>query len=157
VSDSEKIAADFHRCPAAECLRQIVEGADFDTPHGLMRTISPAMSVAIAPGAPYSIATNVAHAQLWQGLWLCRLNGEPQPKVVPGRDFPVVTEGEWADLRRIFCDGLKEAHEIAQRDPFVHGAKSDAAAIQTLFKIANHGAYHLGQVKLLKRLLKASS
>ncbi|AIE86817.1 DinB family protein [Fimbriimonas ginsengisoli] len=139
---------------AAEALRQIIEGHDFATPAGLLKSIKAETAVAIAPGAPYSIATNVAHAEIWQAAWLCRLRGEPLPKIVMGQDFPEVSAKEWPGVRRAFVDGLVEAHAIASRDPFTHGAKDDVIAIRTLFKIANHGAYHLGQIALLKRLLK---
>ena len=137
----------------AEALRQIVDGDDFSTPSGLLRTIKPEMAAVVPPGCPYSIGTNVKHAALWQSLWLCRLRGEKQPKLVVGKDFPEVAAAEWPEVRREFVEGLEEALAIARREPFTHGAKSDDLAIRTLLKIANHGAYHLGQVQLLKRIL----
>lgn len=139
---------------AAEAIRQVVEGHDFSSPRGLLNSIKADTAVKIPPGAPYSIATNVAHTLIWQDIWMCRLRGDKLPKVVMGQDFPQVSAEEWPDIRKRFCDGLDEAHEIAHREPFTHGAKSDELAIQTLFKIANHGSYHIGQVQLLKRLLK---
>jgi hypothetical protein len=138
----------------AEALRQVVEGDDFATPRGLLRTIKAETAVAVPTGAPYSIATNVAHAQIWQELWLCRLRGEPLPKIVMGQDFPEVSAKEWPDIRKAFVEGMEEAYAIACRDPFVHGAKDDETAIRTLLKISNHGAYHIGQVALLKRMLR---
>lgn len=130
----------------AESLRQIIEGHDFTTPAGLLRSIKPAMAIEIPPGCPYSIATNVKHALLWQDVWLAKLRGENPPKVVMGQDFPEVTEAEWPAVRKAFVEGLNEALEIAT-------GENDAAAITNLYKIGNHGAYHLGQVQLLKRIL----
>lgn len=145
------------RAPAAaEALRQIIEGDDFSTPAGLLRSIRAEMAVAVVPGSPYSIATNVEHARIWQDLWLCRLRGEKIPRVDYGKDFPEVAPKEWPKIRSAFIEGLSEAHAIACRAPFEHGAADDATAIRTLLKIANHGAYHIGQVVLLKRLLRGS-
>ncbi|MGV3616574.1 MAG: DinB family protein [Fimbriimonas sp.] len=140
------------RADVAETLRQVVEGDDFSSPGGLLRSIKASVAVVVPPGCPYSIATNVKHALLWQDLWLCRLRGERLPQVIPGKDFPEVTEAEWPEVRRRFVEGLDEALAIARRDPFTHGAKDDDLAVRTLLKIANHGAYHLGQVQLLKRM-----
>lgn len=141
----------------AEALRQVIEGDDFASPRGLLRSIKAETAVIVPLGAPYSIATNVAHAKIWQEAWLCRLRGVQLPKIVMGQDFPEVSEKEWADVRKEFCDGLDQAYEIAQRDPFTHFAKDDEAAVRTLLRIAAHGAYHVGQVALLKRMITASN
>ena len=70
-----------------------------------------------------------------------------------GQDFPIIDKKDWPTIRSKFCDGLDEALDIARREPLTHACKSDDKAIETLFRIANHGAYHIGQVALLKRLL----
>jgi len=44
--------------------------------------------------------------------------------------------------------------DIAASEPFEHRMKSDAEAIHMLVQIAVHGAYHLGQINLLKRELR---
>ena len=130
----------------SESLRQILEGEDFSPPAELLRPINAVTAVQIPPRCPYSIATNVKHALLWQDLWLAKLRGEKPPTVVAGQDFPEVAEAEWPEVRKAFVDGLNEALEIAKGD-------NDEAAIKTLYKIGNHGAYHLGQIQLLKRIL----
>lgn len=131
---------------AAEALRQLVEGDDFTTPAGLLRSIKAEMAVAVPPGCPYSIATNVKYAAIWQSYWLARLRGEKAPKIVMGQDFPLVAGNEWPEVRREFVTGLDEALEIAR-------GEADETTLKTLFKIVNHGAYHLGQIQLLKRIL----
>jgi len=73
-----------------------------------------------------------------------------------GQDFPEVSAADWPRIRKAFIDGMQEAYEIASREPFAHGASSDDKANETLFKIANHGSYHLGQVQLLKRMIKGA-
>ena len=70
---------------AAEALRQVAEGADFASPRGLLKSIKAETAVIVPAGAPYSIATNVKHADIWQQAWLNRLRGEPLPKIIMGR------------------------------------------------------------------------
>ena len=134
--------------PLVEVLRQVVEGQDFSTPAGLLRSIRPEIAVAIPEGAPYSIATNVQHARIWQDYWLAGVRGERRPKIVMGQDFPTVGASEWPEVRRSFVLGLDEAYALAQGQVGEREAKM-------LLQIAVHGAYHLGQVQLLKRLLKS--
>lgn len=134
----------------AECLRQIIEGEDFTTPAGLLRSIKAELAVQVPAGCPYSIATNVKHTLLWQDLWLAKLRGETPPKVVMGEDFPDVTADEWPAIRKALVDGLNEALEIAK-------GENDEARIKILYKIGNHGAYHLGQIQLLKRIITGAA
>ena len=129
---------------AWEALNQLIEGRDFDPPGRLLSTVKPDAAVRIPPGAPYSIATNVAHADIWQCVWLAQVEGLPSLKPFP--DFPSVTASEWPSVRARFLTNLARARELASTDP---GVKDEA----TLLRIAVHGAYHLGQVKLLKRML----
>jgi hypothetical protein len=132
----------------AEALRQLVEGEDFSTPREMLETIEPGMAATVPPGCPYSIATNVMHALLWQDLWVARLRGEAGTAPEPDQDFPAVTEAEWPAVRARFVDGLEEALALARSDSFAPEPQG-----KILFQIVNHGAYHLGQVQLLKRIL----
>ena len=135
-----------------EALRQVVEGDDFDTPSATLKTVKAADAVKVLPGMPYSLATNVAHADIWNRLWLARLEGNP--KFNPFPDFPEVHEEDWPGIRTAFVDNLNRAYEIACSEPFVHHCKDDPSAKKTLLKVALHSAYHLGQMRLLKRALK---
>ena len=137
--------------PVVEALRQVVQGADFTPPAELLRTVKPAQAVAIAPGSPYSIATNVAHADIWNRLWLARLSGEKRFNPFP--DFPVVAETDWPSVRDRFVGNLVAAQDIAEARS-KHSMKSDEAAAKVLLQIAVHTAYHLGQVRLLKRFMR---
>lgn len=140
--------------PVAEALRQVVEGADFTPPEELLRTVKPAQAVAMVPGSPYSIATNVAHADIWNRLWLARLRGEK--KFNPFPDFPSISEADWPSVRDRFVENLVAAQGVAEAKS-KHAMKSDEAAAKVLLQIAVHTAYHLGQVRLLKRLLRGKS
>ena len=138
-----------------EALRQVVEGDDFESAKSLLKTVKAADAVKVLRGMPYSLATNVAHADIWNRLWLARLEGKP--KFNPFPDFPAVDEKDWPAVRAAFVDNLNRAHEIASAEPFVHKCKSDESARKILLKIAVHSAYHLGQIKLLKRALRGSA
>jgi len=136
-----------------EALRQVLEGADFESPATLLKSVKPNQAAAIANGLPYSIATNVAHADIWNRLWLARLEGKP--KFNPFPDFPLIDEKDWPKLSKQFVANVERAYKIACAEPFKHKCKSDDVAQKTLLKIAVHTAYHLGQIKLLKRALRS--
>ncbi len=137
-----------------ELLRQVWEGTDFASPTKLLSPVTARSAVQVLPGCPYSIATNVTHADIWQRLWLARLVG--QPKFNPFPDFPVVGPKDWPVVRASFLVNFEKAVAIANAEPFLHSAASDQIARKLLTKIAVHNAYHLGQVALLKRLLRAA-
>jgi len=136
----------------AEAMRQMFEGADFTDPEKLVRRISAETACRKPEGFPYSLATNVYHCDIWNRVWLARVKG--LPKVNPFPDFLVVEPGEWPQVRDSFVDGVREAYQIASAEPFVHSHRTDEAAKKLLLKIAVHTAYHLGQINLLKRMLR---
>jgi len=131
---------------------QLCNGADFDSPEKLLRTVSAEKAAQIPTGSPYSIATNVAHAEIWQRIWLTSLANTPRPNPFP--DFPIIEPNDWPNVRQSFLAGLEQARQIATTEPLAHKMKSDDQAIAALSRIALHAAYHLGQVKLLKRQLR---
>jgi len=139
---------------AREVLRQLWEGDDFTPPVKLLSNISAPAAVTLLPNTPYSIATNVAHADIWQRLWLCRLQGKP--KFNPFPDFPVVEAADWASVRESFLENFQLALNLARAEPCVALAKSHDMATKLFIKIAVHNAYHVGQVALLKRILRSS-
>lgn len=135
-------------------MRQAWEGADFTAPSQMLKAVKPLDAVRLLPGAPYSIATNVAHADIWQRLWLARLEGKP--KFNPFPDFPAVEAQNWEAVRSSFLSNFERAYAIAASEPFTHAATDDDAARKLLLKITVHNVYHIGQVALLKRLMRAA-
>lgn len=134
-----------------EALRQVVQGEDFQPASQLLKTVRAADATKRLPGMPYSLATNVEHADIWNRLWLGQLEGKKRFNPFP--DFPVVDESEWSRTRDQFLANLERAYEIACAEPFEHRCRSDASAVKVLLKIAVHSAYHVGQMRLLKRAL----
>jgi len=138
-----------------EAMRQMLTGADFTDPTKLLSNVSSRAACARLDGVPYSIASNTRHTDIWNLVLLARLKG--LPKVNPYPDFPVIAESDWPQVRRDFLANLEEAMQIASAEPFVHRCQSDEAARKLLLRIAIHSTYHMGQINLLKRMLRAKN
>ncbi|MBV6491291.1 MAG: hypothetical protein KJZ62_01085 [Fimbriimonadaceae bacterium] len=138
--------------------QQILEGWDIPTPQGLLR-IKQEDAAKQLPAHPYSALKNLAHAVFWQDLWLGQLAGQPRPpsEFVWQNDFRDPDPSEWPTLRRRFVEGLQEARRYCQADPPALGCDSEEKAVDLLLRIAIHASYHMGQLNLLKRALRASN
>ncbi len=135
-----------------EAIRQVLEGTDFDPADKVLGNLTPEQATTKLPGWPYSIATNLAHTDHWQRIWLARLEGTKRPKSFP--DFPEISPEDWPEVRDQFLANFERTMAIAKAEPFEHQMKSDKVAVKILLEIAIHNAYHIGQMKLLKRLLR---
>lgn len=95
----------------------------------------------------------MAHAVLWQEFWLNKLNGGRKKSSMKEwkDDFRKPAPEELEDLKSRFVSGLRQAADIAASGPFAHKCTDDIDAIDTLLRIAVHGAYHMGQLNLIKR------
>lgn len=136
-----------------ELFTHIIEGYDIPTPAGLLK-VSVERASAVREAAPYSLLTNLAHAVYWQNLWLDRLHGRPVPPTIEiwKNDWKEPNPREFKRLRQEFLEGLETARKIAAAEPFEHSMETDSKALYRLLQIAVHGAYHMGQMNLLKRL-----
>ncbi len=132
--------------PLAQVFDHILEGYDIPKPEGMLK-ISEDQAFAELPPIPYSFATNLQHAVLWQRFWLQKLAGGRKKSGMEEwkNDFRIPDRSELKDLKREFVDGLALARSIAATEP------TDPEVIDTLVRIAVHGAYHLGQMNLMKR------
>jgi len=137
-----------------EMFDHILEGYDIPTPDGMLKVKREDAAKDIDK-SPYSLLTNLAHATLWQRFWLQKLHGGKKKSTMAEwkQDFRVPDPEEWEGLRREFLEGLKETREIARSGQ--HKCTDDAEATATLLRIAVHGAYHCGQMNLLKRMIRA--
>ncbi len=141
----------------AEALRQVIEGMDFVPAKRLVNTKAD-LAVQKPTDFPYSIATNIWHCDYWNRLWLARLQGVKRPtKNIWADDWQEPTASEWKEVADRFVSNLIEAGKIASAEPFHHAMKTDEAAIKVLNQIAIHTAYHVGQVALMKRILRKVS
>ena len=131
---------------AERALRQLIEGADFSAPESVLKVSAKAATVRI-PGAGYTIAEYVAHADFWNETWLAKLKGSERPAMDPKRwDWPEVDSRAWPAVRNAFLNRLNDALGESLRDNLGEEERD------LLLRIAVHSSYHLGQVVLLKRL-----
>lgn len=136
----------------AHVFDQILQGFDIPTPEQAIKITQSKAAEQVSP-LPYSFLTNLAHAALWQDLWLGALAGGRAKSTMQEwkNDFRIPDPSEFESLKERFIEGFRKAREIAASEPFTHKAESDALAKELLTRIAVHGAYHLGQMNLLRR------
>jgi uncharacterized damage-inducible protein DinB len=134
----------------------ILEGREFPTPMQAMNLKSTS-AAETKPGVPYSAATNLVHAVLWQDFWLKRLDTGKrgsESAIWFADSWKPASDEAWEGLRKRLVAGLVEARRIAASEPFDHRMDSDDAAAETLLRIALHTSYHLGQLNLLRRIAR---
>ncbi|MFY9234928.1 MAG: hypothetical protein WAO58_10785 [Fimbriimonadaceae bacterium] len=140
------------RSAVIELYRQIWEGEDIPPPASLLRNIKLETAVLKLPRMPYSILTNLEHADFWQRIWLDKLKGMRAESFM--KDWRVPADTEWKAVKASFLQNFQSAMRLAASEPFEHKMKSDEVAVKTLLQLAIHSSYHLGQVNLLKRELR---
>ena len=129
----------------ADLYDQLASGVDIPAPKPLLSRIRPEDAARVLPGMPYSLLTNLKHMHFWQDLWLNKIKGGPRPTFLD--DWKVPDASEFPALRAAFLKGFDEACALAHSKPSPEAAKD-------LVAIAIHNAYHLGQIKLIKRTLR---
>jgi hypothetical protein len=132
--------------PLQEATFQVAEPIDFDSLADILRDVSAADACRVLPGVPYSIATNLRHAAIWQAQWLTFCRGEAKLPPV-GDDWPQVDPSQWDAVRDEFLAGLREAVVLSNQSNLHPDIQ------RRLLKLAIHGAYHIGQIQLLVRML----
>lgn len=140
---------------AAEALRQLRDGMDFQVPAKVLSRIPASQACLTLPEFGYSLATYVLHTDFWQVVWLNRLTGKRAPSLT--KDWQVAREEDWPTIRTDFLAHMDEAIALAEAHPFKHAMKTDDRAVITLLQIAMHNTYHVGQFVLLKRALRQAS
>lgn len=136
-----------HHDALADLYRQLASGVDIPAPKQLLSRVKPEDAARVLPTMPYSLLTNLKHMHFWQDLWLNKIKGGPRPTFL--EDWKVPDASEFPALRDAFLKGFEEACALANANPSPEAAKD-------LVAIAIHDAYHLGQIKLIKRALRAS-
>jgi uncharacterized damage-inducible protein DinB len=135
----------------AEAVRQMSEGEDFFNADDLTRDISPESACKVPTGSPYSIGTQVAHALVWQDVWLAKIKGDPAIEVTDEMDFPVVDCADWPELRGRFIAETEMAEALATSEDLTRPIGNTTVG-ELLLQIAIHNSYHIGQIALLRQL-----
>lgn len=143
--------------PASALARSLDAPGDYDSPAVLLGDLTSEQANRKPVGAPYSIAEVVAHMHVWQDFIVRRARG--QDAVRPegdAADWPAATPETWPVLRADFLHGVGEFKTLLLTDDAaaltrIYG--DDVTHAERLLNIALHGAYHLGQIALLRREL----
>ncbi len=138
----------------AEVFQQIIEGTDIPAPAGMLKTIKAENAAKHIPGFPYSIIENLWHAVFWQTIWLNRIEGKKAKSFI--EDWQSPDASEFPALRTQFLANLETARKIAGAKQFKHKMESDEKAVKTLVAMAIHDSYHIGQINLMKRVIRKS-
>ena len=136
----------------AETFRMIIEGDDITAPKSLLRNISQESAAKRVRGFPYSILENLWHTDLWQTIWIDKIEGRTPTSWM--EDWQTPDASEWGAVRTSFLKNLGRAYAVASAKPFRHKMKSKDVAVRNLLNLAVHDAYHIGQITLMKRVLR---
>ncbi len=132
-------------------LKMVRDGDDIPAPAALLK-ISAKNASKRLPGFPYSIHENLWHAVFWQDMWLNAIEGKPNRDWT--EDWQSPAESEWPDTKERFLKNIDQAIRLAGRKELKHSCKTDKRTAELLMNIAVHDAYHLGQITLIKRVLR---
>lgn len=132
---------------------------EVDLAHTL-HDVTLAEATTCTPASPNTIAALLHHLTFWNRVMARRAQGQ-STEVGPanGFDAPVLrTEQDWADLR---ADNLRSAQELAAAIRAFDEANLEAAilpnyasAYKNLQGAVEHLHYHLGQLVILKNLVR---
>ncbi|MBZ9749429.1 DinB family protein [Deinococcus sp. HMF7604] len=107
----------------------------------------------VPPGLPHSAAQVAAHVQFWQAWLLDAAAGQAPawPEHASGGWPP---PGDWTALRAELLAGQARLRELSRDPDFAAGTTPQGQPwAAMLVNFAGHGAYHLGQVVLVRQAL----
>lgn len=127
-----------------ELFDQLQKGLNFPPAAELLGGISAEEASREVPGAPYTILQNLAHTHVRQAY----LVGGPNTEMPRHEEeWPSPHPEQWEELRAAFLEGWERAAQMVAKDP-------DPTTTTKLLHVALHGAYHLGQIALLRRMIQ---
>jgi uncharacterized damage-inducible protein DinB len=111
---------------------------------------------------PHSIAELVAHMTFWMEWFKARTAGREEPMATSAATgWPPVAQGSWPRVRQQFLDGLEllaSLRDGALDEPITPAIEFPPLAHYTvrdaLVHVATHNAHHLGQVIVVRQLIK---
>src|SRR5688572_24212291 len=133
-------------------------------PSHVLEGLSDADAVTRVDGTPHTVAEIVAHMAFWQEWFLNRCRGTAEPLVEhAAAGWPAAPPGSWNETRERFLAGARQAAAVGAKPegaseplapaidfpPLAHYTVHDA-----LGHIAIHNAHHLGQIVVLRQLLR---
>lgn len=116
-------------------------------------------AVALPPGITNSIAMLVYHIKFYNDVVRLRLAGE-KPAVGPANGFDVAinTDADWQQLKADCIASFKtlanDIKALPDEKLWQHPAGSGDTFYKSFHGIAEHGHYHLGEIVLLKKIIR---
>lgn len=117
----------------------------------------------VTPASPNTIAALIFHLDFYNQVIMSRLNGiDPVIDEHNGMNVPAIkNEEQWQQLQKKAFDStaalaamVKDFPEERLQEPTVKGLNTYC---KTLHGIAEHSHYHLGQMVLLKNLIRSKA
>lgn len=136
--------------PAMENL--LLGSDEFEAPARILAGLSGEQASAVLPGAPWSIATLLAHMIFWQERRIGWASGVDQPDFSPEQNFPAVSPEQWDELVGQFLTGFSRLQGLAGSADTASELYRGRSVGYMLASQSTHNAYHLGQIVLLRRL-----
>ncbi|GAO44050.1 DinB family protein [Flavihumibacter petaseus] len=126
-----------------------------------LQTVSLEEALTVTPGSPNTIAGLVSHLLYWNQILLQRLAGE-NPEIPDSNGFDLRIPGnetEWQDLIREAHESFKALgyamEEFPEQNLDTNTKDRHSTYRHNFFGIVEHAYYHLGQIVILKHLVKA--
>ena len=148
----------------ADSLRRTLTGPMWhgDAVNQLLRGISAADAARRPITSAHTIWELVLHMSAWATIAQKRLSSKAQPEPTTVEDWPPLTSGQsieaWSDAQMRLSEayeGLAQKTEALDRDALnAHVPGQDYSARVLLMGVVEHGAYHGGQIAILKRALR---
>lgn len=138
----------------ADQLRRLVNGDAWHGPNLTQLLEGVTASLAAQKVGPHSIAALVAHIDFWNRELIAVVEGQAYRNVPEAEQWVV---GEWEALRAAaFANGIRLAELVGGLEDAALARKIENRSYTLevlLHGIAQHTAYHLGQIAWAKRLL----
>lgn len=154
----------------ADKLRRTVAGPLWhgDALHALLHGVTAADAAAHSVAGAHSIWELVLHMTAWARIARTRLSWHAQPEPTAAEDWPAVGHADsddarnsaWRDAQAALGRAYNELADAARDltdEQLDHGVPGRAYPVRDMLAgVVEHGAYHGGQIGLLKRALAAT-
>ena len=124
---------------------------------GTLKDVTAAEAIVVTAASPNTIASLVHHITYWNRHMIGRMNGIEAP-IPPSNGFDLPENFDWQQLKE---DNIASAHELAMaickydatrlEQPILPGYSS---AYKNLQGSVEHVHYHLGQIVIIKNLIR---
>jgi uncharacterized damage-inducible protein DinB len=149
----------------ADSLRRTLTGPMWhgDAINQLLSGVSAADAARRPVAGAHTIWELVLHMTAWANIAGARLSPKAQPEPTAAEDWPPLISGKsieaWSDAQMRLTEAyerLAQKAEELDRDAMRAGVPGHDYSVRTmLIGVVEHGAYHGGQIGLLKRALKS--